>query len=77
MSAFARMLDCFHADASASARSLGCVRADTLASARTPVFYPPGNFIMDATVHLSHRQPSGHRLTIRPSVCYRPHDNPA
>jgi hypothetical protein len=39
----------------------------------------PGNFITDATMHLSHGRPSGHRPIVRPSVRpfvrYRPHDN--
>jgi hypothetical protein len=36
-----------------------------------------GNFISDATMRPSHGRPSGHRPTVRPSVCYRPRDNPA
>jgi hypothetical protein len=35
-----------------------------------------GNFITDATVRLSHGRPCGHHPTVRPSVRYRPHDNP-
>jgi hypothetical protein len=38
---------------------------------------PPGNFIMDATVRPSHGRPSGHRPSVRPSVRYRPRDNPS
>jgi hypothetical protein len=42
--------------------------------------YPRGNFITDATVRLSHGQPSSHRPTVRPSVrpsiLNRPSDNP-
>jgi hypothetical protein len=37
---------------------------------------PPGNFVTDATMHPSHGRPSSHRLTVRPSVHYRPRDNP-
>jgi hypothetical protein len=40
----------------------------------------PGNFITNAIVCPSHGRPSGHRPTIRSSVCpfirYCPHDNP-
>jgi hypothetical protein len=54
-----------------STRSHRGVRTDTLVSARTRVFYPLGNFIMDATVRPSHRQPIGHCPTVRPR------DNPA
>jgi hypothetical protein len=47
-----------------SAGMLGCVRTDASVLL-------PGNFITDATVHPSHGRPSGHRLTIRPSVIIR------
>jgi hypothetical protein len=46
------------------ARTHGCVRADASV-------LPPCNFIMDATVRLSHGRPSGHRPTVRPSVIVR------
>jgi hypothetical protein len=46
-----------------------CVRADASV-------LPPGNFITDATVRPSHGRPSGHRPIVRPSVRYRPRDNP-
>jgi hypothetical protein len=35
-----------------------------------------GNFITDATVRPSHGLPSGHRPSVRPSIRYRPRDNP-
>jgi hypothetical protein len=35
-----------------------------------------GNFITDATVRPSHGRLNGHRPTVRPSVRYRPRDNP-
>jgi hypothetical protein len=41
----------------------------------------PGNFITDATVCPSHERPNGYRpsvrASVRPSVHYRPRDNPA
>jgi hypothetical protein len=55
---------------SASARTHARVRADASV-------LPPGNFKKDATVRLSHGRPRGHRPTVRPSVHYRPLDNPA
>jgi hypothetical protein len=45
----------------ASVRTQGCVRADASV-------LPLGNFITDATVRTSHRRPSGHRPSVRPSV---------
>jgi hypothetical protein len=45
-----------------------CVRVDASV-------LPPSNFITDATVRLSHKRPSGHCPTIRPSVLYCPRDN--
>lgn len=50
-------------------RTRSCVRMDMSVLS-------PGNFIMDAIVHLSHGQPSGHHPSIRPSVRYCPCDNP-
>jgi hypothetical protein len=51
-----------------------CVRADASVLS-------PGNFITDATVRLSHGRPSAHRPivcpSVRPSIRYRPRDNPA
>jgi hypothetical protein len=74
---------------STSARTLDCVRADHrvgadagvrprgYASVRTDAsVLSPGNFITDATVRPSHGRPSGHRPIVRPSICYRPRDNP-
>jgi hypothetical protein len=61
-------------EVSSSARSRLCPRG----RARVRVDasdLPPGNFITDATVRLSHGRPSGHRPTVRLSVCYRPRDN--
>jgi hypothetical protein len=52
-----------------SARTQGCIYADSCVLS-------PGNFIMDATVRSSHERPSGHRPIVRPSVRYRPRDNP-
>jgi hypothetical protein len=37
----------------------------------------PRNFITDAIVRPSHGRPSGHYLTVCPSVLYRPRDNPS
>jgi hypothetical protein len=53
-----------------------CVRADASCVRTDASVLPPSNFITDATVRLSHGRPSGHRPIVRPSVCYRPHDNP-
>jgi hypothetical protein len=49
-----------------SAQTQGRIRADAS-------LFTPGNFITDAIVHPSLGRPSGHR----PSVRYRPRDNPA
>jgi hypothetical protein len=45
-------------------------------SVRTRGFLLPGNFITDATVCSSHGRSCGHRPSFRPSISYRPHDNP-
>jgi hypothetical protein len=50
-------------------KDIGCVRTDASV-------LPASNFITDAIVCPSHGRPSGHRYTIRLSVCYRPRDNP-
>jgi hypothetical protein len=42
-------------------RTLGCVRVDVSV-------LPPGNFITDATMRLSHGRPSVHRLIVRACV---------
>jgi hypothetical protein len=47
-------------------RGRECVRADA-------AVLPPCNFKKDATVHLSHGRPHGHRPIVRPSV--RPSEN--
>jgi hypothetical protein len=49
---------------SSSARTHGRVRLDSSD-------LPPGNFITDATVRLSHGRPSGHRPIVCPSVIVR------
>jgi hypothetical protein len=81
------------ADASVFARTRACsrgrerVRADASVSVRTyrrirtnASVLPPGNFVTDATMRLSHGGPSSHcptvRLSIRLSVLYHPCDNP-
>jgi hypothetical protein len=81
------------ADASVVARTRACargrerVRADASVSVRTyrrirtnASVLPPGNFVTDATMRLSHGGPSSHcptvRLSIRLSVLYHPCDNP-
>jgi hypothetical protein len=55
------------------------VRRDAGVHPRGRECFIPGNFITDATMHLSHGRPSGHRPIVRPSVRpfvrYRPHDN--
>jgi hypothetical protein len=66
-----------------SAQTYGHVHTDVLMSAQTyrhvradVSVLPLGNFITDATVSPSHGLPSGHHPSVRPSVRYRPHDNP-
>jgi hypothetical protein len=46
--------------------------ADAEGRPRGQQYFTPGNFKTDAIVHPSHGRPCGHR----PSVRYRPHDNP-
>jgi hypothetical protein len=48
----------------------------TPACPRGHQYFTLGNFITDATVRPSHGRPYGHRPTVRPSIRYRPHDNP-
>jgi hypothetical protein len=51
----------------ASAWTRLCPRGPKCVCADASVL-PPGNFITDATVRLSHGRPSGHRPTVRSSV---------